>query len=315
MVMPWSSQGADEERFRAILFILVIIAVVFIIIAKMWRLPPRDVNKAVEIPQRMVELVKKKQTPPPEPKPVLPKPEKKDDAPVEKKDEPKAEQPKAKKEEPKEPAPVPEQVPPPPVDTQQIRAKAETKGVLAFKNNFADLLQETAPKDADARISNSGKQAVAGPQSRSIITAQAGSGGISTATLSRQGVGSGQGIASPKMEFAQVESGLGGGKAGRGATGRTEEEYLVVLDRYKSAIDRLYQRELRNDPTLSGKLMLSITIEPDGRVSLCKVKSSDLASPTLEADVVDRVSKINFGAKEGVATITILFPIDFKPSS
>ncbi len=315
MVMPWSTQGEDERRFRRILLILALIALVFLTIAARWKLPPRDRNKTVAIPQRMVELVKKKQQlPPPEPKPVVQKPEKKEEKPVEKKEEPKVEKPKVKKE---EPVPPPEAPKPPPVDTQQVRAKAETKGVLAFKNNFADLLQETAPRDTDARISNSGKQATTEPQTRSIITAQAGSGsgGINTATLSRQGVGGGQGIASPKMEFAQVESGLGGGKAGRGSTGRTEEEYQVVFDRYKSALDRLYQRELRNDPTLSGKIMLSITIEPDGRVSSCTVKSTDLASPTLLADVVDRVRKINFGAKEGVVAVTILFPIDFKPSS
>jgi hypothetical protein len=61
--------------------------------------------------------------------------------------------------------------------------------------------------------------------------------------------------------------------------------------------------------------VLRIIIEPDGSVSLCKMESSDLKTPDLEADIVDRVKKINFGAKAGVPKITILYPIDFLPSS
>jgi hypothetical protein len=43
------------------------------------------------------------------------------------------------------------------------------------------------------------------------------------------------------------------------------------------------------------------------------VQSSDLASPELVAQVVERVRKFNFGAKENVPKTTILYPIDFLP--
>jgi hypothetical protein len=62
-------------------------------------------------------------------------------------------------------------------------------------------------------------------------------------------------------------------------------------------------------------MVLRITIEPDGRVSACSVKSTDLASPALSTDIVDRVLKFNFGVKEGVHAVTILYPIDFLPAS
>ena len=58
-----------------------------------------------------------------------------------------------------------------------------------------------------------------------------------------------------------------------------------------------------------------MTIEPDGHVSACAVKSTDLASPALSAEVVDRVLKFNFGAKAGVPSITIIYPIDFLPAA
>ena len=50
---------------------------------------------------------------------------------------------------------------------------------------------------------------------------------------------------------------------------RSIEEIQVVFDRNKSAIYSLYNRALRKDPTLQGKLVLSLTIAPDrGRRSI-----------------------------------------------
>jgi len=96
---------------------------------------------------------------------------------------------------------------------------------------------------------------------------------------------------------------------------RTDEEIQIVFDRYKAALYRIYNRELRNDPTLRGKMVLRITIDPDGHVSACSVKSTDLASPVLSKDIVDRVLNFNFGSKAGVPALTILYPIDFLPAS
>jgi TonB family protein len=75
----------------------------------------------------------------------------------------------------------------------------------------------------------------------------------------------------------------------------------------------MYNATLRKDPTLRGKILLRITIEPGGEVSACTMQSSDLASPELVAQVVERVKKFNFGPKENVPKTTILYPIDFLP--
>jgi hypothetical protein len=100
---------------------------------------------------------------------------------------------------------------------------------------------------------------------------------------------------------------------GPGAS-RTDEEIQIVFDRYKATLYRIYNKELRKDPTLRGKILLKITIEPGGEVSLCKVESTDLASPELVAQIVGRVEKFNFGPKDGVPKTTILYPIDFLPA-
>jgi hypothetical protein len=314
MVMPWTRQGEDEKRFRKIVFFTLLFAILFTwLMQLLWK--PAAKYQEIAIPEHIAQIIKRKQ----EEKLIV---EKKQEQLAEKKDTSVA----SKEAKPSTP------------ETQKARDVAQTKGVLAFKNNFADLMEDTAPvkMGSQARISNSGKMAAGsgngGPyvpgeaSTRSMITSQAtgGSGGINTAGLSRQGSGSGgggQSITGAGVRFARVESSTGAGVAddrplSKGAgPSRTDEEIQIVFDRYKAALYRIYNRELRNDPTLRGKMVLRLTIETDGRVSACSVKSTDLNSPALSADIIDRVLKFNFGAKEGVSSLTILYPIDFLPAS
>ncbi len=92
------------------------------------------------------------------------------------------------------------------------------------------------------------------------------------------------------------------------------EEIQIVFDRYKAAFYRLYNRELRNNPTSQGQMVLRLTIEPDGSVSMCMLESTDMDATDLAAQVVNRVRTINFGAKENVQALTIVYPIDFLPA-
>lgn len=311
MVMPWHRQGEDEKRFRKILFFAFVFSILF-----SWVLPllkqPEPKYKEIVVPEHIAQIIKRRQE-------EL-KIEKKQEQVVERKD-----------------SNVPSKdVKPVTAEVQKAREVAQTKGVLAFKNNFADLMNDSPVKlGAQARVSNAGSGAGPGnggkfapgdASTRAMITSQAtgGSGGINTASLSRSGAGSGgggQSITGAGVKFARVESATGAGVAddrplSKGAgPSRTDEEIQIVFDRYKAALYRIYNRELRNDPSLRGKMVLRITIEPDGRVSACSVKSTDLASPALSKEVVERVLSFNFGAKAGVPSLTILYPIDFLPSS
>jgi hypothetical protein len=123
--------------------------------------------------------------------------------------------------------------------------------------------------------------------------------------------------------LGRATSTIGGGGGGHSAggsgsrtgppPGRTDEEIQIVFDRHKAALYRLYNRELRSDPTLKGQMVLRIRIEPDGSVSLCELHATDMKAPQLSAEVVERVRTFDFGAKD-VPAITILYPIDFLPA-
>jgi len=148
------------------------------------------------------------------------------------------------------------------------------------------------------------------------------SGGINLAELSRGVSGGGSRLAG--VQVARATSTIGGG-GGRGSAtsvggggpplGRTDEEIQIVFDRHKAALYRLYNRELRSDPTLKGQMVLRIRIEPDGSVTLCDLQASDMNAPQLAAQVLERVRTFDFGAKEGIPAITILYPIDFLPAT
>jgi uncharacterized membrane protein YgcG len=220
----------------------------------------------------------------------------------------------------------------------QPQPNAGKAGILAFKDKFASLAQDklAPPLGADARYGAADD--VGRPSSLSILATNTpgSSGGIDVGSLNRSvgggggrgggggggAGGTGSGGAGGGIPIARVTSSIaaiGGGdrpkaRSGPGAS-RTDEEIQIVFDRYKSAFYRLYNRELRNNPALQGKMVLRLTIEADGSVSMCMLQSTDMNAPDLATQVVNRVRTINFGAKEGVQAVTIVYPIDFLPAA
>jgi hypothetical protein len=208
-------------------------------------------------------------------------------------------------------------------------------GILAYKDQLASLKQDrlSSRLGAEARYGDAAE--VSEASSRALLTTNTrGSGGIDLASLTRTvgggggrgrggggggggGFGDGPGVqvgrvGSPIARIGGDDRPLAGGGPG---PSRTDEEIQIVFDRYKASFYRLYNRELRNDPTLQGQMVLRLTIEPDGSVSMCTLQSTDMDAPGLAHQVVDRVKTINFGAKEGVAALTIVYPIDFLPAA
>jgi hypothetical protein len=142
-----------------------------------------------------------------------------------------------------------------------------------------------------------------------------GGGGGGGGGIGRGGAG-GVSIGRATSPIAAIGGGDDRPKArSRPGAARTDEEIQIVFDRSKASFYRLYNRELRNNPSLKGQMVLRLTIEPDGSVSMCVLHSSDMNDPDLAAQVVERVKTINFGAKEGVQAVTITYPIDFLPAA
>jgi hypothetical protein len=308
MIMPWTSDGESERRYRRAMVVALLLFIVLGYLIPLVKLPVPDRSAVVEIPERLAMLVKK-EPPKPEPIPERPKDEQKEP------DQPEPEKPEER--------PVQEKPKPTPVETQEARKTAESIGVLAFKSTFVDLMDDIPVAKLGAQsLSNEAQAAGQNRAARSLVAMEApgSSGGINNAAFSRN-LGSGNSDRlGGGVGFARVESAVAGLaeearplSSGPGPA-RTDEEIQIVFDRYKATLYRIYNTELRKNPTLRGKMLLKITIESGGEVSVCTVESTDLASPELVAQIVDRVKRFNFGPKDDVPKTTILYPIDFLPA-
>ena len=334
-LMAWARGGEEDRRFRKTLTASLAVSLLLGALLPMIDLPLPKLFVPDDMPKRLAQLVRPELAKPIPPPPVVPEtpPEPQEPEAVEEpvpSEPPDPETPTVAAAEPM-PTEQPNQLPPGPgagagPQSQKAVAKA---GILAFRDKFASLAKDdVAPRlGAAARFGDADD--VSRAASRSMLTSNApgSSGGINLASLSRNvggggpgGPGGGGGIHGVQVGRATSSiASIGGGNRplARGGPGpsRTDEEIQIVFDRYKASFYRLYNRELRNDPTLQGQMVLRLTIEPDGGVSMCKLQSTDMEAPALVAQVLNRVLTINFGAKEGVQALTIVYPIDFLPAA
>jgi periplasmic protein TonB len=120
---------------------------------------------------------------------------------------------------------------------------------------------------------------------------------------------------SPACVYAEpVQSANEAGKApdaGSISRSRTDDEIQRVFDKNKIALYEIYQRALRDNPGLQGKIVLKITIAPSGQVLASTVESSNLGDRALERKVAARIKLFDFG-KSGQQE-TFSYPIDFIP--
>ena len=116
----------------------------------------------------------------------------------------------------------------------------------------------------------------------------------------------------PEVEPEPIEQDMAAAPVPDEPGERGMDNIRKVFDAQKTALYSLYRRELRQDPTLEGKVLLELVIEPDGSVSSCEVVSSELDNPELEARLATRVRLFDFGDRD-VKPRTVRFPIDFLP--
>jgi TonB family protein len=316
--LPWTTGELERERLRKIMRASVGALLVLSLVISFLPVPERAVDEPQEIPKRLARLVVERQAPPPPPPPPVVREEPVEPPPV-------VEPERVVEERRVEPEPVVQNEPvPPPVDrTEQARERARSAGVLQFASQLSAL--RTNADAAANRLERTGAAGVGteavAVSERSLITSRVGaaSGGINTAALSRNTGGGGLGgrattqVESPVEGFAEA----GGaaqrtGSSDRGS--RSREEIERVFDANKGRIFTLYNRALRENPALQGKVVLRLTIAPDGRVTFCEIVSSELGDPELERGLVQRVLQFQFEARDDVEAITTTKPIDFFPA-
>jgi TonB family protein len=287
--LAWEPEPEAVERLRRYLLWALGILLVLGIGLPFIHLAP-DVQAPQDVvPPRLAQLMVENKPKPPPPKPI--------------------EKPEVK--------PLPVVKPVPQVD---VRKKVEqSKEMKTIKDQLADLRDVV---DTTALSKARDVNAAPGQENRadrSMITAKAGTGsaGITNAGVSH-GFGPGAGALGNNVT-GKVTSGIAAASKGtstgssNGKGGRSDEEIELVFDKNKGALYALYSRALRERADLQGKLVLELTIAPSGDVSDCRVVSSELNDPELEAKIVARVKLFHFETRD-VNPVKVTKPIEFFPA-
>ena len=233
------------------------------------------------------------------------------------------------------------------------RRKVAGIGLLAMNNDIQELhgapmAVQLAPVKQGPGVGTGvgvgvGAGNEAGVPVRSLITSNAtnGSGGINTAGYSSNTGGGGLAGRSTTMVEGVIGGGGGGGAGGGGARGRGDgtgsgigggggaggslqkggsgkasraiEDVRLVFERNKGSIYAIYNRALRDEPSLQGKVVLKLTIAPGGNVVSCRIESTELHKPEVEEKLLARIRTFDFGAKD-VNEMVVSYPLDFLPS-
>ena len=159
-------------------------------------------------------------------------------------------------------------------------------------------------------------QSSAANTERYIVTSglPASSGGIKTSALSLDAGGPAlSGRETTRVQSTLASKGKNSGNSQPGKLGgRSDESIRLVMDDNKGAIFSIYNRSLRKDPLLHGRLVFEMVIDPSGSIAQITLVSSELSDPGLTRKILSRISLINFGAAD-VNITRVNYSLDFLP--
>ncbi|MCP4873160.1 MAG: AgmX/PglI C-terminal domain-containing protein [Proteobacteria bacterium] len=91
----------------------------------------------------------------------------------------------------------------------------------------------------------------------------------------------------------------------------TPDQIQAAIQQQLPKVRSCYERQLKNDADLRGKMVLSMNVSSSGTVSRARVKGDELGNDDLTACVVREVQGFQFPA--GSETIAVEYPVNFKP--
>ena len=86
-----------------------------------------------------------------------------------------------------------------------------------------------------------------------------------------------------------------------------------VIRRKQRAVQDCYERELKRDPDVAGKIEIEITIGESGRVESAEVVSNSTGSPAIGSCAVSRIKRWRFPKPDG-GSVTFMAPFTFVAS-
>lgn len=210
------------------------------------------------------------------------------------------------------------------VEQAQAQVEQLLMGALGAQGALADVLRDGAATGNSADLME---------QAQGVGVASSAEGG----NLRERGGGGGLGARG---------DGLGGLRATQGGAGQQQQEGERVVERVirgrinvegledesgagvfdsnlvvrqlrlrQSAIQRCYERELRNNPTLAGRVVARFSIQPTGTVSGASATENTTGSPAVATCVLNVVRGLRFNPGPDGGAVTYSFPFVFAPQN
>jgi TonB family protein len=251
-----------------------------------------------------------------------------------------------KKKEPPPPVKAPEPTPTPPEPTSKTpptptpkeQPKAapadaapseapKTTGLAAALSNIPKVNDSASSQNLNAALSNIKGVRVPGAQ-----------GGFKTSALTGKGPSSGVqiggaagGVATSGINSLIRKDGAAGSLGGKGdravagkvttqprlsqmkGTGElSKDEIQRVINSHVGEIQYCYEKQLRGNAGLAGRVVLEWTVTSSGSVSVVKVATSSLSSADATNCMMDRVKKWKFPKPRGSGNVTVVYPFVFN---
>ena len=96
----------------------------------------------------------------------------------------------------------------------------------------------------------------------------------------------------------------------------TEQDQAAIRYRIQGHLHdvrQCYQKELRQNATLSGQLRLELIVSKEGRIQEVRIISSTIRRPPLHLCVLAAIRRISFNRPAAGKSVKLIYPIEFKP--
>jgi TonB family protein len=280
------------------------------------------------VPEEIAKMIFEEPPPPPQ--------EAKEEVPSDAETEAPAETKKPQKQEAsKEPAPAPDKAAEQQAQAEKTARISEEAAQAAEALVVGALSSEAGGALADVLAGGAviGNAQDILSQAAGVGVAQSASGGA-LRTRSGGGSGSGQqglGGLSRRGEGTTTARGEGAGPAERvvhakapqvgaggdiGGSGEFDAALVVSMIKQRlGAIKACYERELKSNPTLQGKISIQFTIEERGNVSGVKVVENSMGSDSVGSCVANAIQRFRFNPGPSGGSVSFSYPFVFAPQN
>jgi TonB family protein len=202
---------------------------------------------------------------------------------------------------------------------REVQARIANKGLLGIFNS------KTKGKGAIADVFSEGRA------SNDIDSAFSGIGGVIASNAPGGGVSRGTGSQGSSSSIGNLAT-SGAGKVGLAEKAEAKVGEVKISDTPEvdgsldqadiarvvrgrlTALKECYERELKRNPQLAGKVVVRFTIDEEGRVSQAVIEENTLPDRSVATCVAQRVERFRFPKPDG-GSVTVSYPFIFAPSS